>query len=141
MTTVRTGKTCTKCRQDKPYTAFYKAKAECKACLKIRNAACYKANQPARSAQKKAARLIKPRQLKDGVTLVVPTRATPEACECCGMPERVYSRRLALDHNHNSGAFRGWLCLRCNSGIGLLGDSLTGVLAAVKYLLDKDAAA
>lgn len=56
----------------------------------------------------------------------------PKKCECC--KQVVEGRRLHWDHNHQTGQFRGWLCGRCNPGIGLLGDNLRGVLRAVKYL-------
>ena len=57
-----------------------------------------------------------------------PPRGTP--CECCGeVPER-----LELDHCHRTGEFRGWLCGRCNLGIGMLQDSLEGALMAAVYL-------
>jgi hypothetical protein len=62
-----------------------------------------------------------------------PTRPTPAACECCGKPCRFGA--LCLDHDHRTGEFRGWLCRTCNSGLGLLGDSLPSVLCAVDYLM------
>jgi hypothetical protein len=40
-----------------------------------------------------------------------------------------------LDHCHTSGAFRGWLCRRCNLGLGKLGDDLASVRRAIAYLL------
>lgn len=51
-------------------------------------------------------------------------------CDCCG---RVV-HRLELDHDHRTGAHRGWCCGACNKGIGLLQDSLEGVLTAAAYL-------
>ncbi len=66
--------------------------------------------------------------------LPAPTRPTPHSCECCGKPRKQFVRNLALDHCHKSGKFRGWLCGRCNTGIGSLGDTLAGVLKAVRYL-------
>jgi hypothetical protein len=53
----------------------------------------------------------------------------PGACECCGREEK-----LCLDHCHETGRFRGWLCAYCNRGIGQLGDNLSGALKAVRYL-------
>jgi hypothetical protein len=51
-------------------------------------------------------------------------------CECCG---RVAN--LHCDHSHNkSKKFRGWICGKCNTGIGMLGDSVVGVRRALKYL-------
>jgi hypothetical protein len=40
-----------------------------------------------------------------------------------------------LDHCHVSGAFRGWLCHKCNTGLGKLGDDIAGVRRAIAYLL------
>ena len=52
-----------------------------------------------------------------------------KVCEICGK-----SSPLVVDHCHVTGAIRGPLCYGCNSGIGLLGDNLEGVLRAVTYL-------
>jgi hypothetical protein len=60
-----------------------------------------------------------------------PTRKMPKRCECCGRASR---RALALDHCHRSSKFRGWLCVPCNAGIGMLGDTPAGVLRALRYL-------
>ncbi len=62
----------------------------------------------------------------------LPTRPKPERCECCG--ELPGSRGLHLDHDHTAELFRGWLCFRCNSAIGKLQDSLSGVINALHYL-------
>jgi len=63
--------------------------------------------------------------------LPVPTRPEPRECECCG---RTSKRHLALDHCHETGVFRGWLCFDCNTGVGKLGDNEQGLLRALKYL-------
>ena len=57
-----------------------------------------------------------------------PPRGSP--CECCGQ----VVERLELDHCHRTGDFRGWCCGRCNKGIGMLQDTLEGVLLAAAYL-------
>lgn len=51
-------------------------------------------------------------------------------CACCGNTKR----RLVFDHCHQTDQFRGWICNRCNTAIGQLGDTLEGVLRAVQYL-------
>lgn len=57
----------------------------------------------------------------------------PEFCECCGnKPDK-----WCLDHDHSDNSFRGWLCDRCNTGIGKLGDNLEGVVKAFDYLLSR----
>lgn len=71
-------------------------------------------------------------------------------CEICGddVTRRIQNRHgtwrnnLALDHDHaccpNShscgSCLRGLLCVRCNSGIGYLGDDAERLLAAADYL-------
>jgi hypothetical protein len=60
-----------------------------------------------------------------------PTRARPDACECCA---RVTVKLLHLDHDHTTNAFRGWLCSQCNLGLGLFGDSTVKLQNAIAYL-------
>src|SRR5438552_2808983 len=36
-------------------------------------------------------------------------------CELCGNPPK--SRGLSEDHDHKTGAHRGWLCFRCNRAL------------------------
>lgn len=61
-----------------------------------------------------------------------PTRPEPDHCECCGASGG--HKGLHLDHCHQKNVFRGWLCSKCNLGLGLLGDSLESVAKAVDYL-------
>jgi hypothetical protein len=63
-----------------------------------------------------------------------PTRPEPSTCECCGRLPNGKGCVLHLDHCHISGAFRGWLCHDCNTGLGKLGDSINGLMNAVRYL-------
>jgi len=39
-----------------------------------------------------------------------------------------------LDHDYKTERFRGWLCRRCNAGIGQLGDDFAGLFQAIIYL-------
>ena len=53
-----------------------------------------------------------------------------EICMCCGNK----SEDIVLDHCHDTGYFRGWICRYCNAGIGQLGDNTAGVEKALVYL-------
>lgn len=59
------------------------------------------------------------------------TRPEPEFCEVCGGPSNI---ALHLDHCHETGKFRGWLCSECNLAIGKLGDNIGGLERALAYL-------
>lgn len=62
-----------------------------------------------------------------------PTRPDPGRCENCGdVPKTGTS--LNIDHDHDSGKFRGWLCRNCNMAIGGLGDNMHGLERALAYL-------
>ena len=41
---------------------------------------------------------------------------------------------LCIDHDHASGQVRELLCRKCNTGIGMLQESVTILQTAVKYL-------
>ena len=60
-----------------------------------------------------------------------PTRPEPTNCELCDAAQK---NHLHLDHDHQTGHFRGWLCNKCNLGLGALGDTLSTLRRAVAYL-------
>ena len=53
-------------------------------------------------------------------------------CQCC--ERKLDGSEVHLDHDHITGSFRGWLCRRCNTGIGSLGDNIEGLEQAITYL-------
>lgn len=65
-------------------------------------------------------------------------------CDCCGKEEDeltvAYSKTgtpisvWRLDHDHNSGEFRGWLCSNCNIGLGKFYDDVNLLHRAIEYL-------
>ena len=54
-------------------------------------------------------------------------------CAACGALDSG-KYRLSIDHDHETGMFRGLLCSNCNTALGLLGESLERVLALGVYL-------
>ena len=55
-------------------------------------------------------------------------------CAICGKPLDVMSRRMNIDHDHETGTVRGLLCTGCNTGLGHLGDNVEGLERALYYL-------
>ena len=55
-------------------------------------------------------------------------------CRICGVHQEELTRRLAVDHSHKDGHIRGLLCIKCNAGLGNLGDSISLVRKALDYL-------
>lgn len=53
-------------------------------------------------------------------------------CECCG--KTTYSKRIVFDHDHQNLNHRGWVCDGCNRSIGMLGDSVSGLIRALVYV-------
>ena len=56
----------------------------------------------------------------------------PLACEICGT-----ETRLHFDHCHATGKHRGWLCPRCNHGLGHFRDDPDRLRAAIAYLKER----
>lgn len=57
-------------------------------------------------------------------------------CVVCKQPERTARNHLlSIDHDHETGRFRGLLCSHCNRAIGLLQDDPKIIAAAADYLL------
>jgi hypothetical protein len=55
-----------------------------------------------------------------------------ERCFICQRPP--VNVALGSDHDHDLGEFRGLLCLRCNKGLSLFGDSVKALKRATVYL-------
>lgn len=65
-------------------------------------------------------------------------------CNICGKQERDLSVHFGkhgnkktvwrLDHNHDTGEFRGFLCDNCNVAVGKLGDDPETILKALRYV-------
>jgi hypothetical protein len=59
-------------------------------------------------------------------------RPKPDLCEACGKSPD--ARGLVFDHCHAKGHFRGWLCQRCNTALGMVDDDVQTLLKLAAYL-------
>ena len=55
-------------------------------------------------------------------------------CAICNIDQKELSRKLVVDHCHNSNKVRGLLCSHCNVGIGMLKENEENLMAAIQYL-------
>ena len=59
---------------------------------------------------------------------------------CFKIPEQIVPETngktspFVLDHDHKTGAFKGWLCNKCNSALGFFEDDINYVRRALNYL-------
>jgi hypothetical protein len=58
-----------------------------------------------------------------------PPKPLDGRCECCERP----TKRFNLDHCHETGVFRGWVCCGCNMGSGLC-DSIERMEKRIAFL-------
>lgn len=71
-----------------------------------------------------------------------PPRPIDNRCQLCGRftpdrprgPYRAMSSGLDLDHCHDTGRFRGWICYSCNESIGKI-EKFVGIVRLEHYLL------
>ena len=71
------------------------------------------------------------RELRKKLVKSHPQPEFGEPCDLCGKPVH---RNWQLDHCHETGQFRGWLCKGCNTGLCGIGDSFDSTLNALIYL-------
>lgn len=138
-------KICTKCGQEQSLRRFYRNKGmkdgrlnHCKSCVsKSVNTAEQREYKKIwqQSAEAKAINRQAQLKMKYGITLEDYDDMLDEqggVCAICGNPPT--GRRLAVDHNHEIGVFRGLLCNNCNRGIGHLKEDIKILKQAIKYL-------
>lgn len=127
------GKLCTSCNIHKTLSDFYPrhtrgpgaTAAYCKVCEKSRK------QTPEAKKQKRLWDLKRLYNLSPEDY----NHLLNKQANCCAIcTARAGALDLHVDHNHDTGAVRGLLCIKCNRGIGLLGDSPETLLRAISYL-------
>jgi hypothetical protein len=120
-------KVCTKCKEEKPVTDFYKRSdvkvgvaSICKKCDNTRSKEWKDNNKEKTKMYLATTRYgITQEQFKNLKTF----------CAICGSTEN-----LCIDHSHKTGEIRGRLCMMCNRGLGFFMDNPTLLNKAADYI-------
>lgn len=129
-------KYCNGCKLTKEIKDFWKSQSLCIECTKYRQKHRWHSRSPKQ-------RLIHHLRDKYKITFEEFQKAWQDQGGCCKICKRelpdlmVYENRrrgYAVDHNHDTGDFRGILCTNCNSLLGMALDSVDILMSAAKYL-------
>ena len=129
-------KTCNKCGENKPTTEFHRNasskdgyKSQCKVCAKAGKKVFYS----------KEYHRNKDLIWKYGITLEDYNEMLEEqdhCCAICGIHEEHCNKKLAVDHNHDTGKVRALLCHHCNTGLGYFKENIKFLNNAIQYVKD-----
>lgn len=138
-------KKCSKCKLEKQLSEFHNNRAQkdgkdnnCQQCCRSR----YHRDKVKRLAKRKAyyeknKEVISIKNNRAGASLDKFNQLFLDQegkCAICGLHQEQMPRRIAVDHNHDTGEIRGLLCDTCNRGLGLLRDNIEVLENAIKYL-------
>ena len=132
-------KLCPVCSVEKSLEMFWKGQYLCIPCQKEKQKNSWVSRTPKK-------RLEQHLKYKYGVThdeFLVQWNEQKGCCAICTseLPDLMtYDNRrrgYAIDHNHETGEFRGILCLTCNSLLGMAKDSEQVLVRAIAYLRKK----
>lgn len=131
---------CRKCKEKKPIEAFGLARRNndglninCKVCQQIGNRRASKKYYESDKEWKYFYNL----EYNYGVTKQDYLKAFTDQngeCAICKTPQIALKKKLAVDHCHSTGLFRGLLCDFCNKGLGHFKDNKNLLNSAINYL-------
>jgi hypothetical protein len=144
-------KTCTKCLQTKNINQFNVRKTSkdglnywCKNCHSVNTIKAISKNKEHYDKKKLERPRLKPRQRSDyevkhkfGLTsqdYENLLKSQNNCCAICKSHKDTFSKRLSVDHCHNTLKIRGLLCQSCNMALGLLKDSISNLDSAINYI-------
>ena len=115
---------CSVCGEEKPNSeySFYKSRL-------TKDGNRLRINTNCKSCQKRISK-----ELRDLRKELISSNPQPEYGSACDLCKKPVHRNWQLDHCHDTGKFRGWICKGCNTGLGGIGDSFESTLNALIYL-------
>lgn len=144
---------CARCKEIKPYDGFVKSKSRkdglhsyCKPCVsrmskesRERDPRAYKEYCRKRNKSEKGKISLAKAKLKHryGITQEDYFNMFIEQdgrCKICNTHQEGLTKKLGVDHCHESKKVRGLLCSNCNNMLGLVYDDINILISAIKYL-------
>tara|TARA_R100000781_G_scaffold1255_1_gene2034 strand:- start:1149 stop:1646 length:498 start_codon:yes stop_codon:yes gene_type:complete len=129
----KTGQKCTKCGKSEPEAKWTsRANSWGKRYKRPVCNSCW--NEQAKSRGTAVNQKFGPGKPQDLIRKNRPPVGTP--CKKCDIPmtHGQQADSVNFDHDPVTHKFRGWICKKCNTSIGGLGDSIQGLEQALKYL-------
>ena len=136
-------KECSTCKKELKAESFYKNKrrhdcldSRCKHCMDKAKSDWVQKNPDKVKEVSTNNRLLS----RYGITLTEYNQLVAfqnNRCKICGNEAsngRSWSTKLSVDHCHSTGKIRGLLCQKCNTGLGLFGDTIENLKKALEYL-------
>lgn len=154
-------KACTRCKQEKPFSDFYRQghryRSACKVCYAEHNReqnekhadkrAAYDASRGPGWARNGSRERYEPTEAEKADSHLRRTYGITAAeyeailekqggvCAICSQEcNRSTSERFCVDHDHETGLVRGLLCFKCNVGLGRFDDDIGRLNVAIAYL-------
>lgn len=130
-------KVCPNCSVEKELSSYWKNQSCCIECSKWKQ----KNSWESRTPKKRLEQHLKYKYGVDFATFLAAWADQKGNCAICtdALPDLLsYENRrrgYAVDHNHETGEFRGILCLECNTLLGMAGDNPDILKSAIKYLV------
>lgn len=142
-------KNCPRCGETKAHSAFYRDATNkdglgfyCRMCKNGMRTDYYARNRKKICARQKAYATKNERKLRDGVLRRTYGIGMDEYDALlakqgggCAMCKNLCptGKRLAVDHDHETGEIRGLLCAKCNGGYGYFSEDPGLLVAAIEY--------
>tara|TARA_R110001583_G_scaffold28879_7_gene101792 strand:+ start:10495 stop:10965 length:471 start_codon:yes stop_codon:yes gene_type:complete len=126
-------KNCLRCGEEKPLSSYGITHHRADGTSKERNI-CKECNKSQGDIVKKLRETIPPPGENHQCPICLRNKQDLESDYSTENAYQNVATAWVLDHDHDSGEFRGWLCNPCNSALGWFQDNINKVRRAVKYL-------
>lgn len=127
-------KTCNYCKETKDPSEFHKRQNHCKRCNSKRNKRWREENPEAHRLSYVKGHVRRLYGLSWEEYMGLFDRQEGRCALCSKEHVLMAVHGLCVDHDHRTGRVRGLLCKKCNTALGVLGDSPDSIRRVLAYL-------